>query len=415
MAFSAIIFCAAILGISHPSPAQTINPALQQIPLPGSPFAAITTADGRYVFVSLVITPTTGDVAIIRQRKHSATIKGIISTCGSAHGMAISKGGRYLLVTVQSGSCTPGGVQFIDVRKAIAGDPNAAMGTVPTDSTAIEVALSPDNKNIFVANEFSGGKTCENPREGAAPTPDTVSLIDFQEALSSGQSPSSVKATIPLDCGVVGLAVSSDSRYLYVTNETALPTRPFFDPTVCNIPDGSNCPIVTSPGAVGTLDVVDISMAVSNPAGSVAAEIPAGCSPTRVILTHKNKIAWVSARDENNLLAFNAIDIISNPSALPLSTVPVGIAPDGVQPFSNGRFYAVANTNRFDSCPGAGGTVSILKVGKGLYTKTVGTFDAGAFPRQWARSPNGKLLYLTEFGSDILAIFPVSSIVDQVQ
>lgn len=30
-------------------------------------------------------------------------------------------------------------------------------------------------------------------------------------------------------------------------------------------------------------------------------------------------------------------------------------------------------------------------------------------------SPNGKLLYLTEFGSDTLAIFPVNSIVDQVQ
>jgi len=415
MAFSAIIFCAAILSTSDPSPAQTINPAQQQISLPGSPFAAITTADGRYVFVSLVITPTTGGVAVIRQRKNSATIKGIISTCGSAHGMAISKGGRYLLVAVQSGSCTSGGVQFIDVRKAIAGDPNAVLGTVPTDSTAIEVAISPDNKNVFVANEFSGGRTCENPREGAAPTPDTVSVIDFQEALSSGQSPSSITATIPLDCGVVGLAVSSDNRYLYVTNETALPTRPFFDSTVCNIPDGSSCPIVTSPGAVGTLDVVDIGMAASNPAGSVVANIPAGCSPTRVILTHKDKIAWVSARDENNLLAFNAIDIITNPAALPLSTMPVGIEPDGVQPFSNGRFYAVANTNRFDSCPGAGGTVSILKVGKGLYTKTVGTFDAGVFPRQWALSPNGRLLYLTEFGSDILAIFPVSSIVDQVQ
>src|SRR5271170_2972251 len=96
MAFSAIIFCAAILSTSDPSPAQTINPAQQKISVPGSPFAVITTRDGRYVFVSLVITPTTGGVAVIRQRKNSATIKGIISTCGSAHGMAISKGGRYL-------------------------------------------------------------------------------------------------------------------------------------------------------------------------------------------------------------------------------------------------------------------------------------------------------------------------------
>jgi hypothetical protein len=42
-------------------------------------------------------------------------------------------------------------------------------------------------------------------------------------------------------------------------------------------------------------------------------------------------------------------------------------------------------------------------------------FDAGVFPHQWAISPNGKLLYLTEYGSDILAIFPVNSIVDQLK
>src|SRR5271170_7193095 len=110
MAFSAIIFCAAILSTSDPSPAQTINPAHQQISLPGSPFAAITTADGRYVFVSLVITPTTGGVVVVRQRKNSATIEGIISSCGSTHHMAISKGGRHLQVAVQTGSFTSGGV-----------------------------------------------------------------------------------------------------------------------------------------------------------------------------------------------------------------------------------------------------------------------------------------------------------------
>jgi len=85
LVLSAIILCAAIPGISDPSSAQTIKPVQQQISLPGSPFAAVTTADGRYVFVSMVITPSTGGVEEIRQRKNSAIIKGIISTCGSAH------------------------------------------------------------------------------------------------------------------------------------------------------------------------------------------------------------------------------------------------------------------------------------------------------------------------------------------
>jgi DNA-binding beta-propeller fold protein YncE len=407
---SAIFFAAAILGISDLSSAQAINPVQQQIPLPGSPFAAITNPNGRYVFVS--IKGATNGVAVLRQKRTFAAVVQMIPTCGPAFGLAMSRGGRYLLVAVQAGSsCPSGGVQFIDVRKAIAGDPNAAMGTVPTDPSAIEVAISPDNKLIFVANEFSGGQPCDNP--------DTVSVIDFHAALSSGQNVSSVIGAIPVDCAPVGLAVSRNSRYLYVTSEAALPTRSFYDPTACDIPDGPACPIKTHLGAVGTVDVVDVRMARTNPAGSVVAEIPAGCSPTRVILTNKDKVAWVSARDENNLLAFNAHKIRVDPDNALLSTTPVGIAPDGAQPFSHRRFIAVANTNRFDMCPGAGGTVSILNFATALHSggsaATVGTFDAGVFPRQWALSPHGRFLYLTEFDSDTLAIFPVRSIVHQVQ
>jgi DNA-binding beta-propeller fold protein YncE len=410
-AFSAIFFGAAILGISDPSSAQTINPVQQQIPLPGSPFAAITTLDGRHVFVSMG--GATSGVAIIRQRKTFATAVQMIPTCGPAFGLAMSNSGRYLLVAVQAGSsCPSGGVQFIDVRKAIAGDPGAAMGTVPTDPTAIEVALSVDNKLVFVANEFSAGQSmCDNP--------DSVSVIDFRKALSSGQSASSVIGTIPVDCAPVGLAVSGNGRYLYVTNETALPTRSFYDAKACNIPDKPHeCPVKTHKGPAGTLTVVDVHEARRNPAGSVVANIPAGCSPTRVMLTNNDKVAWVSAREDNSLLAFNARDILANPNNALLSSAPVGIAPDGAQLFFHKRLMAVANTNRNDSCPGAGGTVSILnlaplKTGGGA--ATVGTFDAGVFPRQWAKSPDGSLLYLTEFGSDTLAIFPVNSIVHEVQ
>jgi hypothetical protein len=67
------------------------------------------------------------------------------------------------------------------------------------------------------------------------------------------------------------------------------------------------------------------------------------------------------------------LDQLTPPPAL-LSTTPVGIAPDGAQPFSHKSFIAVANTNRFDSCPGAGGTVSILEVNK------------GCIPRRWVPS-----------------------------
>ena len=392
------------------SSTQAVNPVQQQIPLPGSPFAVVTSRDGRYVFVSM--TSPTSAVAVLRQRNNYAAVVQMIPTCGPAFGLAMSKGGRHLLVAVQSGrSCPSGGVQFIDVRKAIAGDPHAAMGTVPTDPSAIEVALSPKNELVFVANEYSGGQRCPNP--------DTVSVIDFREALASGQSKSAVIGAIPVDCAPVGLAVSANGRYLYVTNETAFRTRSFYNPTDCNIPDGPGCPIRTHKDSVGTVDVIDVRMARTDPASSLIAAIPAGCSPTRVLLTNNDKIALISARDDNNLLAFNSRDMRTDPSVVPRATTPVGIAPDGAQPFFHKRFIAVANTNRFDSCPGAGGTVSIVDfataLNRGGRAATLGTFDAGVFPRQWGLSPDGKFLYLTEFGSDTLAIFPVHSLVRRVQ
>jgi hypothetical protein len=149
-ALGAILIGAAILISLSLASAQAINPVLQQIPLPGSPFAAITTMGGRYVFVSMA--QHTSGVAVLRQKRTYAAVVQIIPTCGPAFGLTMSKSGKYLLAAVQSGeSCPSGGVQFIDVRKAMAGDPGAAMGTVPTDPSAIEVAISPDN--LFRLNQ----------------------------------------------------------------------------------------------------------------------------------------------------------------------------------------------------------------------------------------------------------------------
>jgi DNA-binding beta-propeller fold protein YncE len=97
----------------------------------------------------------------------------------------MTKDGRYLIAVVQPpGTCPSGGVQIIDVKKAIAGDSTAVMPTIQTDPTAVEVAISPDQKLLVVANEHSGslpGESCMNP--------DTVSVIDFNSAITSGQTP----------------------------------------------------------------------------------------------------------------------------------------------------------------------------------------------------------------------------------
>jgi DNA-binding beta-propeller fold protein YncE len=381
--------------------AQAINPTLQDVSLPGSPFAVTPTPDGRYVFASL--SGATNGIAIIKQGPTSASLVRVLPTGGGVYGLTVTRDGRYLLDTVQpiGTATTPQGVQIIDIQKAIAGQSGAILGTVPTGpgSGPIEVALSNDGRFAFVTNEDNA----------------TVGVIDLRQALESDASASSLIGNIPVDQAPVGLAFSPDGRYLYISNEEANSTDPGYNPTACNTPTGIGTG--TTPGPEGTLTVVGLAQAERDPANSVLADDYAGCSPVRVILSDGGRVAWVTARAEDDVLAFNTRRLLSDPANALISRTPVGVAPVGIQLFDHDRLIAVADSNRFT--PGQAGSVSILDYRKALSgagsAATVGTFVAGDFPRQWGLSNNDRFLYLTEFSSNILAVFPVNSLVNDVR
>jgi Lactonase, 7-bladed beta-propeller len=396
-----VLAVSALLSAPPLASAQAISPTLQQLSLPGSPFAVTPTPDGRYVFASL--SGGTSGIAIIKQDRTSASLVRVLATGGGAWGLTVTRNGRYLLDTVQppSSSGTPEGVQIIDIRKAIAGEPGAILGTVATGagSGPIEVALSNDGRYVFATNEDN----------------ETVSVIDFRRALASGGAASSLIGNIPVEQLPVGIAFSPDGRYAYVSNEAANPTDPGYNPTACNTPTGIGTG--TTPGPAGTLTVVDLSKAERDPAQSVLASVYAGCSPVRVVLSQDGRVAWVTARAEDNVLAFSTRRLLSDPSHARLSTTPVGVAPVGIQLLDHDRLIAVADSNRFTT--GQAGSISILDYRKALQgsgaSATVGTFASGNFPRQWGLSDNGRFLYLTEFSSNILGIFPVSDLINDVR
>jgi DNA-binding beta-propeller fold protein YncE len=395
-----IFAVSALMSAPALASAQSIDPTLQELSLPGSPFAVAPTPDGQYVFASL--SGATNGIAIVRQHGTSASLASILPTGGGAWGLTVTSDGRYLLDTVQpvGQATTPQGVQIIDVHKAVTGQPGAVLGTVPTGagSGPIEVALSNDGRYVFATNEDN----------------ETISVIDFRKAVTSGGSASSLIGNIPVEQLPVGLAFSPDGRYLYVTNEAANPTDPGYDPTACNTPTGIGTG--TTPGPAGTLTVVDLRKAERDPADSVLASVFAGCSPVRVVLSDHGRVAWVTARAEDDVLAFSTRRLLTDPSHALLSRTPVGVAPVGIQLFDNDRLIAVADSNRFNT--GQAGTVSILDYRKALSgagsSATVGTFEAGDFPRQWGLSTNDRYLYLTEFSSNVLGILPVRDLVNDV-
>jgi DNA-binding beta-propeller fold protein YncE len=400
-----LLFCALLvsapLSVASVASAQPLTPSLQSISLPGSPFAVAPAPDGQYVFASL--SGATGGIAIIKQGPSSASLVRVLATGGGTWGLAITRNGRYLLDTVQplGGATSPQGVQIIDIQKAIAGQPGAILGTVPTGpgSGPIEVALSNDDRFAFVSNEDN----------------ETVGVIDLRKALQTGGAASSLVGNIPVDEAPVGLAFSPDGRYLYITSEEAKPTDPGYNAAACNIPTGIGTG--TTPGPEGTLAVVDLSEAETSPESSVLADDYAGCSPVRVVLSDRGQVAWVTARAQDDVLAYSTQRLLSDPADDLISSTPVGVAPVGIQLFDNDRLIAVADSNRFTT--GQAGTVSILDYREALSgagsAATVGTFTAGDFPRQWGLSGDDRFLYLTEYSSNELAVFPVRNLVSEVQ
>jgi DNA-binding beta-propeller fold protein YncE len=156
--------------------------------------------------------------------------------------------------------------------------------------------------------------------------------------------------------------------------------------------------------AEGTIQVVSIPYAEIFPSLSVVSRAVVGCNPVRIKLSAAGDVAWVSMRGGDHLKAFNTATL-----AL-IASAPVGIQPVGVQLFNNGGLIAVANSNRFSA--GLDGTVSIVSTALALSNQpsTLKSFTVGVFPREWALSPDGSKLFLTEFTSSKLDIFDVPTL-----
>jgi DNA-binding beta-propeller fold protein YncE len=403
-----LVVLAAGLGI-RPAIAQ-LQSGEQQIVMPGSPFAVRTTPNGRSALVSVSRSVTSAAVAgsngIVVLERAAGTYRYVsfVSLQDPPSGLALNRDGTLLLAAANRG------VAFIDVQRAVTGAPDAVLGFEPLGTPlvggTIEVVLSADERFIFAANETIG----------------TVSVIDLKAAIQSAFAASAVVGDIPVEIAPVGLAVSGDGAHLYVTNELARPGTPGYNPSACRIQTG---PRTTRLAPEGTILVVDTGIAEVTPGSSVVSRILVGCVPVRVYLTAAGKgehdhvetqgsdsdeVAWMTARGENQLKAFSTARLLSDPAHALLASTPVGIAPVGLQPFAGSKLIAIANSNRFSG--GLPGSVSIVATKQALANEpaTLRTFGVGVFPREWALSPDGRKLLLTEFGSSVLDIFDADTL-----
>ena len=277
-----------------------------------------------------------------------------------ANGEALTPDHKHLVVTGGNG------VHVFSVRDLKKGSP-ALIGQLssPTSVYAVEVALSPDGRFAFVTLEQSG----------------QVAVFNLQQALTKGFGlPSNLVRTISVGRNPIGIAASTDGRYMYVVQGLGNPV---------------------SASGQGSLVILDMAKAEKKSARNpVVHTVDAGCGPARVLPAADGTHVWVTAAGGNALLAYSAAKLISDPGHALVARVALGQAPLGMAMVNNGKRMVIADSNR-DGVRGAVSNLAVVDVSKALARQPalVGVVKSGTNPRQFALEPNGTTLLVTNLGS----------------
>ena len=198
--------------------------------LTGMPFAVAVTAGGQYSFVS------TGVGRSIEVLRSGGTLAPApvrrIQVPAAPHGEAITPDGQYLLAAAGSGAVV------ISVARAEHHRQGSVLGTLtsPHGDGAVEVALSGDGQFAFVTLENSG----------------TMAVFNLRAALASGLRTSGFIGDVRLGINPIGMTVSRDGQWLYVTAQKR-----------------------NQASDQGTLTMMNVARAETDPARSIQAAVPA--------------------------------------------------------------------------------------------------------------------------------------------
>jgi DNA-binding beta-propeller fold protein YncE len=281
-------------------------------------------------------------------------------------GLALSPNGKYLVAAAGSGAAV---VNVKRLEKKGSSSSAWSLGMLSSSGAgAIETTFSPDGHYVLVTLEDS----------------DELAVFNLKSALSYGFRASDLVGMVPLGVAPVGVAVSPNGRYLYVTSEDLNTTQ-----------------------TEGSLTTIDLKKAERTPTLSILSTVIAGCAPVRVVATATS--VFVSARESDALLEFSSQALVSTPSTALKFSVPVGAAPVDLALVKGGRRLVIADSNRFGES-GEQANLAVVTVPPEGSPLLDGYVGSGIFPRDMALSPDGKTLLISNFDSGQLEALKVSTL-----
>ena len=209
-----------------------------------------------------------------------------------------------------------------------------------------------------------------------------VAVFDLDAAIRLGFGSKRFLGSIPVGAGALGITVSPDGHRLYEVSESAR--------------DGST-------HDSGALNVIDVKRAVREPARSVIATAVAACAPVRVAVSPDGTV-WVTARDGNALLGFSAVALSRDPAHALVSVTRVGEQPLGLAVVDEGRRALVADSNLSNSRRARSG-VSVIDTASSGKPTLLGSILAGKLTDAISAPPAGDLALVTNAGNRQLEAF----------
>ncbi len=281
--------------------------------------------------------------------------------------MSRSPDGRYVAVANDSGAQI-----FSTSRMERPGfSPSSwLVGSLESEGVgAIEVTFSPDGSYLFV--------TLEGSRE--------IAVFNFEKAVRHAFGSSDLVGYVPLGLDPVGMAISPNGRYLYATSELNPSDSARQIPGVNESTEGE-----------GTLSTIDLRRAEQDPSNAVISRVWAGCSPVRVVAT--SSTVYVTARGSDDLVAFSASELVSNPPSALAGTTAVGELPVGLALVGREQTMIIADSNRF-AVKGAASNLAVVSNRGRANLVLVGYVKAADFPRDMTLNPDGRTLVVSNYDS----------------
>lgn len=143
----------------------------------------------------------------------------------------------------------------------------------------------------------------------------------------------------------------------------------------------------------------------------MVARIPAGCSPVRMAILPDGSRIYVTARNANAVLAFDAAKLVSDEKNASVGIAQVGAAPAPIAVVDHGKKVIVGNSNRFGNSGSAQDLVVLdaRRIERDA-SAVLGFVRAGAFPRGMNVTTDEQTLFVVNFGSNSLQVIDLRNL-----